>query len=178
MKDFLKELNAFVKAIDNAADGELKRDMNNWLEGVGFQFLEEVRREIIRLQVVDTRRLLDSFIKGEDKNIWEIRKGGLALEVGSDVDYARAVNDGHFTIDPDLGKDRRWVPGYWDGDKFVYDRNAKDANGKPTGMLIKFTWIDGKEFFENALFIFEEMFGRSLERNLDGWIKRLAGGRT
>ncbi|GED14872.1 HK97 gp10 family phage protein [Aneurinibacillus migulanus] len=164
MKDFLKDLDSFVKQINRVADGELKRDMAVWLEATGFQFLEEIQREIIRLEVVDTRRLLTSFTKGDSGNVWQITKGGLSLEIGTNVDYARFVEEGH-------AQSRRWLPGRWEGGSFVYDKDAK------TGMMLKAKWIEGRHYFDNALSIFEEIFGKSLERNLDHWIERLVGGR-
>lgn len=157
----IEGLQELIRKIDRAANGELKRDMHTWLDAQGFQFLEEVQREVIRLEVVDTRRMLNSFTRGDSENVWKFTQGGLTLEVGTGVkDYPRLVNDGHF-------QQRRFVPGRWQGDRFIYDRNAD------TGMMLKAKWIEGKHFWENALFIFEAMFERSLQRNLDDWMQRL-----
>ena len=91
------ELKKFTKALDNAANKDLKREYNVWLEAIGMAFLGIVHGEIIRLGVVDTRRLLNSFHRGNDDCIFELNSTGLVLKVGTNVEYASFVNDGHWT---------------------------------------------------------------------------------
>ncbi|MBD5006331.1 HK97 gp10 family phage protein, partial [Xanthomonas citri pv. citri] len=106
-----------------------------------------------------------SFQKGDQDNIFSMTEGSLKLDVGTNLDYASYVNDGHFTIDPSKNQDRRWVPGRWKGDRFEYDPAEKNS-----GMLLKFRWVDGSGFWDNAMAIFQLMFERSLERKLQQWI--------
>jgi hypothetical protein len=144
----------------------IKNEIPLWLEALSFQFLEEVQREIIRSQTVDTRRLLNSFDKGNEDGVFEYSNGGLTLEVGTNLEYARFANDGHMTVRPDTpgakrlknGQLARWVPGYWRGGEFVYDKGAK------TGMLLKAKWVEGSHYFDTAFKIWEAMFGKSLEK--------------
>ncbi len=157
-------LDDFLKAVKKVANGGFAEQMGLWLESMGMEFLDLIQDEIIRAQSVETRNLLNSFKRGDSENIWTINKGGLSLEVGTNLKYATYVNDGHFTIDPKKGKDRRWVPGYWSGDRFVHDPSAE------TGMLLKFTWIDGTGYWDNALAIFDRMFEKGLERKLQEWL--------
>jgi len=163
----IKGLNELIKKLDKAANGGLRKEMTLWLEGMGMEFLDIVQDEIIRTQTVDTRNLLNSFKKGNDENVWEIKSGGLALLVGTNLDYASYANDGHFTIDPDKNLDRRWVPGRWIGDRFEYDPNEKKS-----GMLLKFTWVDGTHYWDHALAIFEKMFHKSLEKKVQTWLDK------
>ncbi len=72
----------------NRMASEFDRNVAIWLEASGFQFLEEVQNQIIALNVVDTRRLLNSFDKGGDGNVWRSSDGGLVLEIGTNVEYA------------------------------------------------------------------------------------------
>lgn len=37
-------------------------------------------------------------------------------------------------------------------------------------MLLKFQWVDGSGFWDNALAIFERMFEKSLDRKLQEWL--------
>lgn len=105
----------------------------------------------MKTETVETRRLLNSFEKGDADNIFYDR---WQSDIGCRDQFGIRffVNDGHFTIDPSKNLDRRWVPGRWKGDRFEYDPAAE------TGMLLKFQWIDGSGFWDNALAIFERMF--------------------
>ncbi|CUB44684.1 MULTISPECIES: HK97 gp10 family phage protein [Bacillus] len=162
----IKGLDQFVQALHQATHGGLRQEYEIWLEGMGYQFLDIVQDEVIQTQTVDTRRLLNSFHKGDQENIFSMTAGKLKLDVGTNLDYASYVNDGHFTIDPSKNQDRRWVPGRWKGDRFEYDPAEKNS-----GMLLKFKWVDGSGYWDNAMAIFEMMFERSLERKLQQWIE-------
>lgn len=76
-----------------------------WLEECGQDFLEIVQSELISTQTIDTEKLLSSFEKGAEDNRWIVQSGGLSLEVGTQLDYASFLNDGHWTSKQDV----RWV---------------------------------------------------------------------
>ena len=59
--------------------------------------------------------------------MWLLSDGDLSLEVGTNVKYAKWVNDGH-KANPD-GVASRFIPGKWVGDRFIYDPNAKEGMG-------------------------------------------------
>ena len=158
----LRGLDEFRKRLRQAASGELKDQFNIWLEAMGMEFLDVIQDNIIRLGVTDTRALLTSFKRGESDCIFEITNNGLTLKVGTNIQYAQIVNDGHWTTPP--GKAERWVPGKWNGDKFEYDKNSK------TGMLLKRKWVKGYHYFDVSLLTFERIFKASLERNLQEWL--------
>ena len=63
-----------------------KREFSTWLEALGFQFLEEIQREIIRTGTVQTRNLLNGFQKGNAENVWTLNQGSLKLEIGTNVE--------------------------------------------------------------------------------------------
>ena len=163
----LSEIRAFFQSMERAAKGDFKKDMEEWLEAVGTDFLRVVQDEIVRRKVLDTRLLLNSFTKGDGGNVWELSDGDLTLEVGTNVEYAGYVNDGHWTNPK--GVQRRWVPGYWEGDRFIYDPSAK------TGMLLKQHWVEGAHYFESALRIYEKMFQTEAENKLQEWLERYFG---
>ena len=157
----------FFDRLKQAARGDFKKELERFIQALGAEFLRVVEDEIIRRQVIDTRLLLASFHEGGDGNVWNIGDDGLMLEVGTNVSYASYVNDGHWTNPK--GVDRRFVPGTWAGDRFIYDPGAK------TGMVLKQKWVEGAHYFDSAVRIFEKMFPDMLETKLQDWINRYFG---
>lgn len=161
------QLEAFIKQVDAAGNGVLKEELKKYLQALGTEFLRVVEDEIIRRNVVDTRLLLNSFHKGSGDNLWLLSEGGLTLEIGTNVKYASYVNDGHWT-NPKGGQ-KRWVPGYWNGGKFVYSPGAE------TGMLLQQKWVEGAHYWEAAIRIMEQMLPELLERKLAEWLSGYLG---
>lgn len=164
----MSEFRRFFETLEKASKGDLRKELEQYLEATGVDFLRVVQDEIIRRRVMDTRQLLASFEKGSDGNVWEISDGGLTLEVGTSVNYAAYVNDGHWTNTK--GVDMRFVPGYWDGDRFIYDPSADG------GMVLKQKWVAGKHYFESALRIYEKIFKDTIEVKLQEWLDNYFGG--
>lgn len=159
-----RELKKFFDCLGKAGKGDFKRAMNEFLEGLGDEFLRIVQDEIIRRQVVDTRLLLASFHRGSNDNIWTANEGGLTLEVGTNLDYASYVNDGHWTCE--RGQEKRFVPGVWSGGSFQYIPGAR------TGMILKQQWVEGAHYWESAVKILERMYPRLLEAKLQEWLDK------
>lgn len=164
----LSEFKAFFGSVERAAKGEFRKEFELFLEGLGNEFLRILQDEIVRRQVMDTRLLLASFEKGSEGNVWNIKEGGLVLEVGTSVNYASFVNDGHWTNA--RGVERRFVPGHWQGDRFIYDPGAK------TGMVLKQHWVEGRHYWESALRILNRIYPELLEVKLQEWLDRYFGG--
>ena len=158
----MSEFKAFFDTVDRAARGDFRNEFEQFLEGVGNEFLRILQDEIVRRQVMDSRLLLASFERGSDGNVWELTDGGLTLEVGTNLTYAGYVNDGHWTNEK--GQEGRWVPGRWEGDRFIYEPGAK------TGMYLKQKWVTGKHYWESALRILDTIFPELLETKLQQWI--------
>lgn len=163
----LSSFEEFFGLMRAAAKGDFKRELETFLEGLGNEFLRILEDEIIRREVVDTRLLLNSFHKGSGDGVWEFNADGLTLEVGTNINYAGYVNDGHWTAEK--GKAGRWIPGHWSGDKFIYEPGAK------TGMYLKQQWIPGKHYWESALRILNEMYPELLDRKLQQWLDNYFG---
>ncbi len=158
------EFRAFFARLRQAAAGDFKKEIALFFEGIGLEFLRVLEDEIIRREVMDTRLLLASFHKGSEDNVWETTEAGLSLEVGTNVKYAAYVNDGHWTNPK--GVEVRFVPGRWEGDRFVYEPGAK------TGMVLKQKWVEGAHYWESALRIFEKIYPEMLEAKLQDWLDR------
>ena len=160
----VSEARDFFQKMQNAGrSGQLKKDMALWLRAVGTEFLRVIQDEIIRREVVDTRQLLASFHEGGDGSHWDLSEGDLTLEVGSTVDYAKWVNDGHFQ------QPGRFIPGRWEGKRFIYDKSAKG------GMVLKANWVKGKPYFDSAVRIIEKMLPGLLEAKLEKWLNQYFG---
>lgn len=161
------QLERFVEQMEGAANGLFKQEVHKFLEGIGDKFLEIVVEEIKRRNVMDTRLLLNSFQKGSEGGVWKTETGGMTLEIGTNVEYASYVNDGHLT-NPE-GVKRRWVPGYWNGDRFIYSPGVK------TGMLLQQKWVEGAHYWEGAIRIIERMIPQFLEKKMAEWLSSYFG---
>ena len=164
----------FADKLQRLKNVDIKAEAAQWLDALGLELLRIVEDEIIRRQVVDSRDLLHSFSKGDQANVWEITDGGLTLKVGTRLEYAKFVNDGHRTIDPSKGnyfylpsgEMARFVPGVWHGVHFEYIPGAK------TGMVLKQQWIDAQPYWTSALMIFEKMFPDLVGAKFKQWLNQ------
>ncbi|PEA03400.1 HK97 gp10 family phage protein [Bacillus cereus] len=147
----------FSAKLNRMANG-LNQNVALWLEASGFQFLEEVQNQIISLGVVDTRMLLNSFTQGDEGNVWRSSDGGLVLDIGTSIRYAKAQNDGWQQV-------RRWVPGHWEGGSFEYDPMERES-----GMMLTAKFIEGRPYWDNAVAIYERMFQTAFDRKFRQWV--------
>lgn len=155
------ELKWFSDKMKMAGNGDFKKEIQTYLDDIGKEFLQVIADEIIRLQAVDTGLLLNSFTM--DSNDYKLNVGNLTLEVGTNVEYAKFVNDGHF-LNPN-GVETRFVPGYFEGNKFTYSKNSN------AGIMLKQKWVDGKPYYDNALKTIEIMLPNLLEYKVLKWLE-------
>lgn len=153
------ELDNLIRKFDNASRN-LRPFMGEVLEDIGDEFLDIVQEEIMRAKNVDTRLLLSSFSRGSEYNVYELDLGGLTLEIGTRVKYAKWVNDGH------RQQPGRFVPGIWRGDRFQYVPGAK------TGMVLKASFVAGSHFFDKSVEVLKRMFPEMAEAKFQQFISR------
>ena len=157
------ELRRFVERLNQAGRGkEFEKELSRFLDAIAVEFLSYVQDFIIQAGSVDTRLLLNSFQKSGEGSVFIAQEGGLQIEVGTNVEYASFVNDGHW-LNP-KGVDMRWVPGEWQGERFIYQPGAK------TGMLLKQKWIEGSHYFDDAIRLMERMAPQFMERKIEPWL--------
>ncbi len=157
------ELRRFVERLNQAGRGkEFEKELSRFLDAIAVEFLSYVQDFIIQAGSVDTRLLLNSFQKSGEGSVFIAQEGGLQIEVGTNVEYASFVNDGHW-LNP-RGVDMRWVPGEWQGERFIYQPGAK------TGMLLKQKWIEGSHYFDDAIRLMERMAPQFMERKIEQWL--------
>lgn len=155
----LGDLDRFTRKC-RAAAADLKPYAGKVLEEAGEEFLNIVQETIENAGNVDTGKLLASFTKGGSGNIWRLNLGGLTLTVGTNVDYARYVNDGH------RQQPGRFVPGVWDGSHFRY------VPGANTGMVLKASFVKGSHFFDKSVQVLERMFPEVANRAFEQFFRR------
>ena len=143
------DLKGFVGKLDKAAQGEFKKELVNFMEGLGYEFLRIVQDEIIRKQTVDTRLLLNSFSKGEQDNVFVLNEGSMTIEVGTNVKYAEYADKGHW-LNP-KGVNTRFVPGYWQGEHFIYE---------------------GSHYWGDAVRCIEDMLPGLMEQKMEQWLQQ------
>lgn len=173
----LDEYKDFFARLREAARGDFKQECEIFLEALGVEFLRLVQDEIIRLEAKENALLLNSFFRNDKNSVWEFSEDGLLLEVGTNVEYAKYVNGGHWTIDPTKekhfvlpnGELARFVPGKWENDRFIYDKDAK------TGMVLKQQWIPAQPFFDGAMKSFEKEFPKMIEEKMQQWLDKYFG---
>ncbi len=157
------ELRRFIERLNQAGRGkEFEKELSRFLDAIAVEFLSYVQDFIIQAGSVDTRLLLNSFQKSGEGSVFIAQEGGLQIEVGTNVEYASFVNDGHW-LNP-RGVDMRWVPGEWQGERFIYQPGAK------TGMLLKQKWIEGSHYFDDAIRLMERMAPQFMERKMEQWL--------
>jgi len=174
----VSEFKAFFQKMERAAKGDFRKELELFLEAIGNEFLAEVQDALIhRHKNTGLGQLVSSFVKDDEHNIWSYEDGGLTLEVGSSLEYAIYVNSGHRTLDPAKNKHftlksgelARFVPGYWQGKRFIYDRSADG------GMVLRLHWVDGLYFFDFALGKMEKTISAALDKKLQDWLDRYFG---
>lgn len=155
----VSELEQFVRACE-AASADFKPYMGRTLEEIGEKFLDIVQGAIESAGNVDTKTLLSSFTKGGAGNIWQLNTGGLTLTIGTNVRYAKWVNDGHHQ------QPGRFIPGVLKGDHFVYTPGAK------SGIVLKATFVPGSHFFDKSVRILKKLLPQMENRALENFFHR------
>ncbi|MED3799953.1 MULTISPECIES: HK97 gp10 family phage protein [Lysinibacillus] len=99
---------------------------------------------------------------------WEIgsitKQGHIyEIEVFNDEEYAEFVENGFKS---------HWVPGYWEGNQFVYDKDAKTGMqvGTPGG------FVQGRFMLKLSEQELEREMDRFLQRKQEGFLRALLGG--
>lgn len=153
------QLEAFASKVE-AARADLKPYMGKTLEEVGEEFLTIIQGNIESLGNVDTGKLLASFTKGGAGNIWNLDLGGLTLQIGTNVEYAKWVDRGHRQTPG------RFVPGVFDGGKFRYVPGAK------TGMVLKASFVKGSFYFSRSADALRRMLPEMASKSLEQFFWR------
>ena len=91
---------------------------------------------------------------------------GFQVSLVNGATYAVWVNDGH------KQRPGRFIPGYWEGNHFRYDPNAKG------GMVLKQSWVKGRFFVEISISQLAEskQIEQIIYKHLQKWWKECLSG--
>lgn len=91
-----------------------------------------------------------------------VMNGNVAsCEMTNNMHYASWVEDGHRQV-------KRWVPGYWMGNRFIYNGNSE------SGMMLKPKWIPGFHMGRRAINNIEANAQKYVKNDLDVIMKQEA----
>lgn len=145
--EFEREARQFIENFDARKARQLKR--------LGRIFQAEIKKKITETGAVDTGRLRASFtVEQRDSD---------SVFVGTNVEYAKFVNDGHWT-NPQ-GVQWRFVPGRWRANgTFEYIPYPLNEG---QGMWLRQQFVRGKKFLEKAIYSAKPKLVEDLERFME-----------
>lgn len=159
------DFDGLARRFRQLANDGIERILRNIAEAAGEALLNMIIDEINKQGLIDTGVLQGSFSRGEDGNTWEwdVDRNALVLEVGSNLPYAKYLNDG-YTIEK-----AHFVPGVWRNGRFEYDPSAK------TGFLAKPRSFIGRRYLDIATDNFKGGMNEFIVRRLERELERMLG---
>ena len=120
----------------------------------------------LALRAVSIAKKGTPVMDGDLRKSWAASKpvmnGNVAsCEMTNNMYYASWVEDGHRQV-------KRWVPGFWIGNRFIYNEGSK------TGMMLKPKWIPGFHMGRRAINNIEANAQKYVKNDLDVIIKQEA----
>lgn len=164
-----KEVKAMAKNIEKVMD-------ENVIEGFIQDFIKEMANRALRMIKKRAREMsAGKSSTGALKDRWyvsEIKKVGdeYSVEIYCPMEYASYV---------EYGFRSHFVPGYWSGDHFVYDRDYKPTSEEPAGMWVGKgkPWVEGKFIMTIPMKEIEKQIPKYLEKRQKQLFEKLMGGR-
>ncbi|MED1664548.1 terminase [Brevibacillus laterosporus] len=146
-------------------DKDIKRIEKKIIRRIGTVFLRMLRQQIKKMGLVDSGESMKAFMKGKRGNVWimDVDRNSFTLELGASYFVPSLLNDG-YTI-----KKGHFVPGHFEGSKFVHDRNAK------TGVWMKPRSFIGKNYLDITLQDFQGGIQGLMEDLLSKELKKVLG---
>ena len=154
-----KELKDFKKRLE-----KVKKELPNKLEEMavseGVKFVKEATKIVDREKIYASRNYKRSF-HSDDKA--KVEGGKITVGVGNTANYASFVEKGFRS---------HFVPGYWQGNVFVYDRNAKGGMyvGPYKGVF------EGRWVVKRALHTVKLTQNARLKRKIEEYLKQELNG--
>lgn len=167
----------FQEAINKLGSHRFEAILQNVINDLGAEFLKVVETEFRSLHMINSEKTIESFHKDNKKNVWKFKfnKGRqtFSLEVGSKYHVAFFIDKGYEIKKP------HFVPGHFEGTKFIYDkrgrrrRRRKDGT-KPTGkkqlqgIIFKPRTFAGKHYMDAAV----EGFGVDMKKVIENALQK------
>ena len=120
----------------------------------------------LALRAVSIAKKGTPVVDGDLRKSWAASKplmnGNVAsCEMTNNMYYASWVEDGHRQV-------KRWVPGFWMGNRFIYNEGSK------SGMMLKPKWIPGFHMGRRAINNIEANAQKYVKNDLDVIMKQEA----
>lgn len=120
----------------------------------------------LALRAVSIAKKGTPVMDGDLRKSWAASKpvmnGNVAsCEMTNNMDYASWVEDGHRQV-------KRWVPGSWMGNRFIYNGNSE------SGMMLKPKWITGFHMGRRAINNIDANAKKYVKNDLDVIMKQAA----
>ena len=120
----------------------------------------------LALRAVSIAKKGTPVMDGDLRKSWAASKpvmnGNVAsCEMTNNMDYASWVEDGHRQV-------KRWVPGSWMGNRFIYNGNSE------SGMMLKPKWISGFHMGRRAINNIDANAKKYVKNDLDVIMKQEA----
>lgn len=152
----------FVELKDNFK--LFQKDFERWIRGFLMRMAMRALAQTIKLTPVGTGNN-----DGHLRDRWELsdvmRKGDeLIVVLFNPKLYASFVEEGHMQYS-------RWVPGYWDGDVFIYVPGYKED-----GMMLRTMWIPGMHMARIAITKIEFEIPQRFRREFKQYVKKMGVG--
>lgn len=158
-REFEQLAEAFQKALD---DRVIERFIQEFITEIGMRVLRKVKK---RTPVNN----------GELRRMWKIgtverRGNSYVVEIFNNLEYSSFV---------EYGFRSHWVPGYWEGNTFVYDPGYKPEKGEPAGMYVgpKDGWVQGRFMMTISMKEIEAQMPKYLEKRQVELLKQIMNGR-
>jgi hypothetical protein len=161
----LNNFNELASVFSSLTPSEIEKILSMILEELGETLLNYVIDEIYDQDLIDTGLMVNSFSRNEDGNVWEwdTDRNVITIEVGSNVPYAKWLNDG-YTMNKG-----HFVPGVWRNGVFTYDPSAKSGfYAKPRSFI-------GRHYFDFAVDHMKETMSDIITRRLKKELRRRLG---
>lgn len=140
---------------------------DSYLEKATKEIAEKLHHLLIHNTPVDFGTL-QAFWQTEENYSYmvERKSDGFEVTLVNRALYALWVNDGH------KQQPGRFIPGYWEGKHFRYDRNAQG------GMVLVRDWVEGRFFVEKSIYTLESstQIEQIVYKNLQKWWKECVKG--
>lgn len=159
------DFDGLAKKFKQLSEDGMNRILRNITEAVGEKLLNNVTDEINRQGLIDTSVMLNSFARGDDENAWEwdVDRNVITLEVGSNLPYAKYLNEGYNIHKP------YFVPGTWENGTFKHNPNAN------SGFMAKPRTFIGRHYFDIAVKELEGGINQFIMERLEVELRRVFG---
>jgi hypothetical protein len=158
---------------------EFERMRDRFQKALDGQIIEQFIRDFtmeIAMRAIRKIKKRSPVGNGQLRRMWQVGKveqqgDAYNIEIFNNLDYASFV---------EFGFRAHWVPGYWQGNMFVYVKNYKPPEGQPGGMQVgpRNGWVEGRFMMAISMKEIEQELPQYLAKRQVKLLNDLMNGRT